>query len=154
MEARPRDCYFQAWQGSLQSFKLSPHHLLGSISKVFERIILKSLNGFISTVNILPDHQFRFMVAHSTSYQFRKVVRHVKVKRSLRACYFWMSKKRSTLFGTRVILWGIGQNWTRVHQNPWNLAIWFIIQYHKTRIFLFWRFYEFLKNFGLAQKKS
>jgi hypothetical protein len=32
--------------------------------------------------------------------------------------------------------------------------------YHKTRIFLFWpkkffcRFYEFLKNFGLAQKKS
>jgi hypothetical protein len=60
---------------------------------------------------------------------------------------------------SRVILWGIGQNWTRVHQNPWDLAIWFIIQYHKTRIFLFWpkksfcRFYEFLKNFGLAQKK-
>jgi hypothetical protein len=60
---------------------------------------------------------------------------------------------------SRVIHWGIGQNWTRVHQNPWNLAIWFIIQYHKTRIFLFWpknifcRFYEFLKNFGLAQKK-
>jgi hypothetical protein len=59
-----------------------------------------------------------------------------------------------------VILWGIRQNWTRVHQNPWNLAIWFIIQYHKTHIFLFWlkkifcRFYEFLKNFGLAQKKN
>jgi hypothetical protein len=57
-----------------------------------------------------------------------------------------------------VILWGIGENWTKVHQNLWNLAIWFIIQYHKTRIFLFWpkkilcRFYEFLKNFGLAQK--
>jgi hypothetical protein len=42
------------------------------------------------------------------------------------------------------------------------LEIWqfgFIIQCHKTRIFLFWpkkffcRFYEFFKNFGLAQKK-
>jgi hypothetical protein len=41
-----------------------------------------------------------------------------------------------------------------------SLAIWFIIQYHKTRIFLFWpkkifcRFYEFLKKFGFAQKKN
>jgi hypothetical protein len=61
-----------------------PNSLLSSISKVFERIILKRLNGFISTVIILPDHQFGFKVAHSTFHQLRRVVRHVKVKRSLR----------------------------------------------------------------------
>jgi hypothetical protein len=72
-------------------------------------------------------------------------------------CY--LNKHTLEILYHRVILWGIGQNWTRVHQNPWNLTIWFIIQYHKTRIFLFrpknffCRFYEFLKNFGLAQKK-
>jgi hypothetical protein len=58
--------------------------LLSWISKVFERIILKSLNGFISTVNILHDHQFGFRVAHYTSHHLRRVVRHVKAKRSLR----------------------------------------------------------------------
>jgi hypothetical protein len=47
--------------------------IMSSISKVFERIILKRLNGFISTVNILPDHQFGFRVAHSTSHQLRMV---------------------------------------------------------------------------------
>jgi hypothetical protein len=38
------------------------------------------------------------------------------------------------------------KNWTRVHQNPWNLAIWFIIQYYKTSILLFW------PNFGIRKK--
>jgi hypothetical protein len=44
-------------------------------------------------------------------------------------------------------------------KNRTKLDGWFIIQYHKTRIFLFWpkknfcRFYEFLKKFGFAQKK-
>jgi hypothetical protein len=57
-----------------------------------------------------------------------------------------------------IILWAIRKNWTRVHQYPWNLAIRFIIQYHKTRIYFvlakkkLCRFYEFLNNFGLAQK--
>jgi hypothetical protein len=61
-----------------------PISLLSSISKVFEKIIMKHLNGFISTVNILPNHQFGFRVAHSTSHQLRRVVQHVKAKRSLR----------------------------------------------------------------------
>jgi hypothetical protein len=61
-----------------------PISLLSSISKVFERIILKCLGCFISTGNILPDHQFGFRVAHSTSHLLRRVVRHVKAKRSLR----------------------------------------------------------------------
>jgi hypothetical protein len=58
-----------------------PISLLSSIGNVFERIILKRLNGFISTVNILP--QFGFRVAHSTSHQLRRVIRHLKAKRSL-----------------------------------------------------------------------
>jgi hypothetical protein len=58
--------------------------IMSSISKVFEWIIPKRLNGFISPVNILPDHQFGFRVVYSTSHQLRRVVRHVKTKRSLR----------------------------------------------------------------------
>jgi hypothetical protein len=61
-----------------------PISLFSSISKVFERIILKRMNGFISTVNILPDHLCGFRMVHSTSHQLRRVVRHVKTKRSLR----------------------------------------------------------------------
>jgi hypothetical protein len=56
--------------------------LLTSISKVFERIILKRMNGFISTINILPDHQLGFKVAHSTFHQLLEG--YVKAKRSLR----------------------------------------------------------------------
>jgi hypothetical protein len=55
-----------------------PFSLLSSISKVFEKIILKRLNGFISTANILPVHQIGFKVAHSTSYQLRRVIRPIK----------------------------------------------------------------------------
>jgi hypothetical protein len=50
-------------------------------------------------------------------------------------CHHWQISPSVTFDYFRVILWGIGLNWTRVHQNPWNLAIWFIIQYHKTRTF-------------------
>jgi hypothetical protein len=55
-----------------------PISLLSSISKVFERIILKRLNGFISTVNILMV-EFGFRVAHSTFHQLTRVARHVNV---------------------------------------------------------------------------
>jgi hypothetical protein len=57
-----------------------PISLLSSISKVFERIILKRLNTFVSTQNVLPNHQFGFRAAHSTSHQLNRVVRHVKNK--------------------------------------------------------------------------
>jgi hypothetical protein len=55
-----------------------PISLLSSISKVFERIILRRLNGFISTVNILMV-EFGFRVVHSTSHQLTRVARHVNV---------------------------------------------------------------------------
>jgi hypothetical protein len=50
-----------------------PISLCSSISKDFERIILKRLNTFVSTQNVLPNHQF--------FYQLNRVVRHVKNKK-------------------------------------------------------------------------
>jgi hypothetical protein len=35
-----------------------PISLLSSVSKIFEKIILKRLQDFVSTNNVLPDHQF------------------------------------------------------------------------------------------------
>jgi hypothetical protein len=58
-----------------------PISLLSSISKVFERIILKRLNTFVSIQNVLPNHQFGFRAAHSTSHQLNRVVRHVENNR-------------------------------------------------------------------------
>jgi hypothetical protein len=59
-----------------------PISLLSSISKILERVILKRLNAFISGHNILPNHQFGFRAAHSTSHQLNRVVRHVKNTRA------------------------------------------------------------------------
>jgi hypothetical protein len=36
------------------------------------------LNTFVSTQNVLPNHQFGFRSVHSTSHQVNRVVRHVK----------------------------------------------------------------------------
>ncbi len=55
-----------------------PISMLSSISKVFERVILKRLNAFISSANIIPNHQFGFRAQHSTSQQLKRVIQHVK----------------------------------------------------------------------------
>jgi hypothetical protein len=66
-----------------------------------------------------------------------------------RQCISFYAPKPKESFSERFYM-----NGPRVHQNPCNLAIWFIIQYHKTRIFFCFgqkkkcRFGEFLKNFG------
>jgi hypothetical protein len=39
------------------------------ISQILKRIILRRLNTFFSDHNVLPNHQFRFSAAHSTSHQ-------------------------------------------------------------------------------------
>jgi hypothetical protein len=59
-----------------------PISLLSSISKILERIILQHLNAFISGHNVLPNHQFGYRAAHSTSHQLNRVVRHVKNRRA------------------------------------------------------------------------
>jgi hypothetical protein len=59
-----------------------PISLLSSISKILERIILRRLNAFISGHNVLPNHQFGFRTAHSTSRQLNRVVRHVKNRKA------------------------------------------------------------------------
>jgi hypothetical protein len=46
-----------------------PISLLSSISKVFERIILKRPSTFVFTQNVFPNYQFGFGATHSTSYQ-------------------------------------------------------------------------------------
>ena len=59
-----------------------PISLLSTISKIFERTILKRLNDFISSNNILPHHQFGFRRAHSAAHQLRRVVKHIKDARN------------------------------------------------------------------------
>jgi hypothetical protein len=55
-----------------------PISLLSSISKVFERVLLKRFNAFLSNHNFLPHHQFGFRAAHSASHQLNRVVRQIK----------------------------------------------------------------------------
>jgi hypothetical protein len=58
-----------------------PISLLSSISKVYERVILKRFNEFLSSHNLLPHHQFGFRAAHSAYHQLNRVVRHIKTNR-------------------------------------------------------------------------
>jgi hypothetical protein len=51
--------------------------LLSSISKILERVILKRLNAFISSHNVLLNHQFGFR-----AHQLNRVVRHVRNRRA------------------------------------------------------------------------
>jgi Reverse transcriptase (RNA-dependent DNA polymerase) len=57
-----------------------PISLLYTISKIFERIILKRLNDFVSANNILPHHGFRR--ANSAAHQLRRVVKRIKDARN------------------------------------------------------------------------
>jgi hypothetical protein len=59
-----------------------PISLLSSMSKILERVFLKRLNAFIFGHNVPPNSQFDFRAAHSTSYQLKRVVRHVKNRRA------------------------------------------------------------------------
>jgi Reverse transcriptase (RNA-dependent DNA polymerase)/Endonuclease-reverse transcriptase len=59
-----------------------PISLLSTVSKIFERTILKRLNDFVSANNILPHHQFGFRRAHSAAHQLRRVVKHIKDARN------------------------------------------------------------------------
>jgi hypothetical protein len=58
-----------------------PSNFLRSISKVFERVILKRFNEILSNYNLLPHHQCGFRAAHSASHQLNRVVRYIKTNR-------------------------------------------------------------------------
>ena len=51
-----------------------PISLLCSISKIFERIILKRLQNHITNHSILPNEQFGFRQSHSTNHQAKRLV--------------------------------------------------------------------------------
>jgi hypothetical protein len=79
-----------------------PISLLSSISKILERVILKRLNAFIIGHNVLPNHQFGFRAAHSTSHQLNRVVRHVKKRRAQGEStgMLLLDVERASLYGT------------------------------------------------------
>jgi hypothetical protein len=62
--------------------------LLSAISKVFEKVILKRFNEFLSNHN-LPHYQFGFRAAYSASHQLNKEVRHIKINREIRNQVAW-----------------------------------------------------------------
>jgi hypothetical protein len=66
----------------LDPLNYRPTRRFGSISKILERVILRRFNTFISGHNVLPNHQFGFRAAHSTSHQLNRVVRHVRDRRA------------------------------------------------------------------------
>jgi hypothetical protein len=94
-------------------------------------------------------------IPNITLQSFQSIQKTVFNQVSIKSC-----RKLSIISKSWVILWAFYITGTRVHQNPWNLAIWFIIQYYMTRIFLFWpkkffsQLYVILKNIGLMQKIS
>jgi hypothetical protein len=55
-----------------------PISLLSSLSKIFERTLLKKLNSLITSNNIIPNHQCGFRASHSTSHQLTRLVKFVK----------------------------------------------------------------------------
>jgi Reverse transcriptase (RNA-dependent DNA polymerase) len=59
-----------------------PISLLSSISKIFESVVLKRLLNFITSNNVLPNHQFGFRTAHSAAHQLKRVVKNVKDARN------------------------------------------------------------------------
>lgn len=56
-----------------------PISLLSSLSKLLERILLKRLNKHIDDNDLIPNHQFGFRKAHSTTQQLYRVTRLVKM---------------------------------------------------------------------------
>jgi hypothetical protein len=58
--------------------KFRPISLLSSVSKLFDRIILRRFNEFLRDHNLLPNHQFVFREVHSASHQLNRMIGHIK----------------------------------------------------------------------------
>lgn len=57
-----------------------PISLLTSLSKILERILLQRLTAHVTLNNILPNEQFGFRSAHSTSHQLLRLVQDIRSK--------------------------------------------------------------------------
>lgn len=55
-----------------------PISLLSSLSKIFEKILLKRINIHLSAHDILPDEQFGFRQNHSCNHQLTRLTNHIK----------------------------------------------------------------------------
>jgi hypothetical protein len=53
----------------INSLNFRSIRFLSAFSKMFERIILKRFNEFLSDYNLLPNHQFGFCVSHSSGWK-------------------------------------------------------------------------------------
>lgn len=61
-----------------EAMSYRPISLLNIISKLFERLLLRRVVLHIEDNNILPNEQFGFRRAHSTSHQILRIVKHVR----------------------------------------------------------------------------
>jgi Reverse transcriptase (RNA-dependent DNA polymerase) len=55
-----------------------PISLLSSISKLLEKVLLNRINKHVDNNNIIPNHQFGFRKAHSTTHQLYRVTKLIK----------------------------------------------------------------------------
>ncbi len=61
-----------------QASSYRPISLLPTISKLFEKMLLKKLQPILENRNLLPDHQFGFREQHSTIEQVHRIVNEIK----------------------------------------------------------------------------
>lgn len=65
--------YFpKSWKKSVIILILKPVSLLPTLSKIFEKFLLKRLIAFSTQFNIIPNHQFGFRSNHTTIYQLHR----------------------------------------------------------------------------------
>lgn len=57
---------------------------MSSLSKIFEKVLLKRLNQHISENSIIPDTQFGFRNEHSTSHQLHRLINNIKNNRDVK----------------------------------------------------------------------
>lgn len=70
METRNTSPYPQNWKASQLSLSYRPISLLPTLSKVYERILLKRKKPYL---HIIPKHQFDFKTQHSTCHQLQRI---------------------------------------------------------------------------------
>jgi hypothetical protein len=78
MEVHPNYYDSQARKTPTETQSYSPISLLPTLSKVFERLILKRLEETVPINDIMPMHQLSFRTNHSTIQQCHRIVNKIK----------------------------------------------------------------------------